>query len=75
MRKINLDTFILTLVWVEMKHKDLSMLAITLSDGSVLFYRQGAIIHQLHFNSGIISIVFGRFGREEGVLVMVSKGL
>ncbi len=75
MRKISLDTFVLSLTWIEMKHKDLSLLAIALADGSVLFYRQGVVIQQLHFSNGIISMVYGRFGREDGVLAMVSKGI
>lgn len=74
MRKMSFETFVQALVWVEMKNQDLSMLAVTLADGSVLFYRQGSMVQKLHFNSGIISMVFGRFGREDGVLVMVSKG-
>lgn len=59
---------------MELKNKDMSLLAVALSNGTVQFYRKGLIIEQLHFNSGIISLTCGRFGREDGVLIMITKG-
>ena len=74
MRKIKVETFIFSLTWVETKHQDMSLLAISLANGSVLFYRQGDVIEKLQFKVGIISMSCGRLGREDGVLAMISKG-
>lgn len=52
----------------------MSLLAVSLANGTVQFYRQSVVIEQLQFNTGIISMICGRFGREDGVLVMISKG-
>lgn len=50
-------------------------MAVSLANGQVHFYRQGILVEQLHFKTYIISMTFGRYGREDGTLVMVSKGL
>jgi hypothetical protein len=57
-----------------MANQDISLLAVSLANGEVHFYRQDILIEKLRFNTGIISMTCGRFGREDGVLVMVSKG-
>lgn len=74
-RKTSVNDFILAITWVELTNKDISLLAVALSNGTVRFYHKGLIIEQLHFNSGIISMTCGRFGREDGVLIMISKGI
>ncbi len=74
MRKIVVDDFILAITWIEMANQEISLLAVSLANGEVQFYRQDILIEKLRFNTGIISMTCGRFGREDGVLVMVSKG-
>lgn len=74
MRTIKTDAFVLALTWVELKHQDSSLLAASLSDGNVYFYRQGVTVDKMHFNANIISMTCGKYGREENVLVMVTKG-
>jgi hypothetical protein len=64
----------LAITWIEMANQDISLLAVSIANGEVHFYRQGIQIEKLRFNSGIICMTCGRFGREDGVLVMVSKG-
>ncbi|EFX84297.1 hypothetical protein DAPPUDRAFT_314992 [Daphnia pulex] len=73
LRKIVVDDFILAITWIEMANQEISLLAVSLANGEVQFYRQGILIEKLRFNTGIISMTCGRFGREDGVLVMVSK--
>lgn len=59
---------------VEVKSQDASILAVSLADGTVNFYRQGAVLEQFQSSSPIVSMISGRFGREDGVLVTVSRG-
>ncbi|XP_057381177.1 Bardet-Biedl syndrome 1 protein-like [Daphnia carinata] len=73
LRKIVVDTFILAIAWIQPTNQDLCLLAVSLSNGQVHFYRQGILIEQLHFKTSIVSMTFGRYGREDGTLVMVSK--
>lgn len=75
LRKIAVDTFILTITWIQSTNQELCLLAVSLANGQVHFYRQGILVEQLHFKTYIISMTFGRYGREDGTLVMVSKGL
>ena len=63
------------MTWIEAKRQDMSILAVSLANGSVLFYRQGTVVEKLYFKTAIISMSWGRFGREDGVLVMISKGI
>ncbi|KAK4014414.1 hypothetical protein OUZ56_026937 [Daphnia magna] len=73
LRKIAVDTFILTITWIQSTNQELCLLAVSLANGQVHFYRQGILVEQLHFKTYIISMTFGRYGREDGTLVMVSK--
>lgn len=74
-RKIVVGDFILAMTWIEMRNQDVSLLAVSLAGGRVLFYRQDILVDQLSLNSNIVSMIYGRFGREDGVLILVSKGI
>lgn len=74
MRKIAVSDYILAITWIEMKNQEVSLLGISLANGTIQFYRQDILVDQLRFNSNIISMTCGRFGREDGVLILVSKG-
>ena len=69
-----MTSFILSMTSIEMQHQSHSLLAVSLADGQVLFYQNSALVHQFRANSNIIAMTSGRFGREEGVLIMVTKG-
>lgn len=74
LRKIVVDTFILAIAWIQSLNQELCLLAVSLANGLIHFYRQGILLDQLNFKTSIVSMTFGRYGREDGALVMVSKG-
>ena len=74
--KSRVGSLILCITWVEMKQHDVYLLAVSLASGTVQFYRNALMVQQLDVSvsNPIAFMVSGRFGREDGVLVLLARG-
>lgn len=70
-----MERLVVAVTSVEVRSQDASILAVSLADGSLLFYRQGALLERLHAASPVVAMASGRFGREDACLVMVTRGI
>lgn len=51
----------------------LDLVAVSLSDGSILFYNGANLVHTITTADPISSMIFGRYGQEEHALISISS--
>lgn len=56
------------------KQKGFKATAIGLADKTVCIYKDKFLVNEIAVPDVVTGITFGRFGREDGSLVMVTKG-
>ena len=71
--KIEMPDRILTMSSFESKQKGLQAVVVALNNNEVHIYRDKNIISKLKTEDAVVSIKFGKFGREEGSLVMTTR--
>ncbi|CAG0912671.1 unnamed protein product [Notodromas monacha] len=71
---LTLSASILCSELIEVRQLDMTAVAVGLSDGSVLVYKDKALVDSFKIHDGVSSMKFGRFGREDNTLVIVTRG-
>lgn len=71
--KIEMPDRILTMSSFEYKPKGLQAVVVALNNNEVLIYRDKNIISKLKTEDSVVGIRFGKFGREDGSLVMTTR--
>ncbi|KAJ6224586.1 hypothetical protein RDWZM_003131 [Blomia tropicalis] len=64
---------ITTMEAIFLERQGLHIIAVALANKSVIFYNDRKCVDILYVNDIIIAMKFGRFGREDNTLIMVSK--
>ena len=60
---------------MQLKHKNLDMVAVGTQAGSLLTYSiRGDLVDRIEFNEPIAAIFYGQYGRETNSLVTVTQG-
>ena len=71
--KIDLPSFIITMSCMEIKAKGIQAVIVSLNNKEVHIYRDKYLISKLNVEDPVVGIKFGRFGREEGNLIMTTR--
>ena len=65
---------IITMEVIDLKSKGFKAVAVSLSIGQVRLYREKYLVDVVEAEGVVVGLRFGRFAREDGTLVMVTKG-
>jgi Bardet-Biedl syndrome 1 protein len=71
--KIDLPSFIITMSSMEIKSKGIQAVIVSLNNKEVHIFRDKYLISKLTVEDPVVGIKFGKFGREEGNLLMTTR--
>lgn len=65
---------IMTMQTIDLRLAGMTLLAVALENCKVCFYSEKFKVGEFSTDTPIMSMIFGRFGREDNTLVLVGKG-
>ncbi len=71
--KLEMPSFIITMSAMEIKSKGIQAAIVSLNNKEVHIYRDKYLISKLVVEDPVVGIKFGKFGREEGNLIMTTR--
>lgn len=71
--KHDLPSFIITMSSMEVKSKGIQAVIVSLNNKEVHIFRDKYLISKLTVEDPVVGIKFGKFGREEGNLIMTTR--
>ena len=71
---MELPSTVLSMETLEIKTLGLELTALGMSDNRVLIYQDKHLVDAIATEDGVAGLRFGRFGREDNTLIIITKG-
>ena len=71
---IEMDSQIMCVELIEIKNLNLRLVAVAVKSNKIFIYKDKHLVDTIYTEEPVSAMLYGRFGREDNVLILVMKG-